>query len=202
MLPIEINFVVEGVVDAAVARRLIRSRGAIPGMERVTRGKGTFMTVLPKYNAPASFQRWLAIRDLDHDADCAPALIQSHQLQPSDFWSYRIAVREVEAWLMADRDAFADALGVRASAIPTQPEVIADPKQVVVNLARRSRKRDIRPSLVPEAGAVITIGPEYAAWMSNFAENAWDPDRACETSVIPSLVGALRSIQSIACTEE
>jgi hypothetical protein len=38
------------------------------------------------------------------------------------FWSYRIAVREVEAWLMADRVAFADALGVRVSVIPTQPE--------------------------------------------------------------------------------
>jgi hypothetical protein len=194
----EINFVVEGALDAAVARRLIRSRGGTPGMERVTRGKGTFIAVLPKYHAAARVQRWLAIRDLDHDAECAPALIQAHQLQPSDFWSFRIAVREVEAWLMADRVAFADALGVRVSAIPTQPEAIADPKLVVVNLARRSRKRDIQLGLVPEAGAGITIGPEYSAWMSNFAESTWDPDRACETAVVPSLVGALRSIQSIA----
>lgn len=198
MSPIEINFVVEGTIDAAVARRLIRLRGAIPGMERVTRGKGTFMAVLPKYNAAARFQRWLAIRDLDHDAACAPTLIRAHQVQPHEFWSYRIAVREVEAWLMADRDAFANALGVRIAAIPTQPEVISDPKLVIVNLARQSRRRDVRLGLVPEEGAGIAVGPEYAAWMSAFAENIWDPDRACETAVIPSLVGALRSIQSIA----
>jgi hypothetical protein len=99
---------------------------------------------------------------------------------------------------MADRDAFADALGVRVAAIPTQPEAIADPKLAIVNLARQSRKRDIRLGLVPEEGAGITIGPEYAAWMSHFAESTWDPDRACDTAVIPSLVGALRSIQSIA----
>jgi hypothetical protein len=202
MSPTEINFVVEGTIDAAVARKLIRSRGATPGMERITRGKGPFMAVLPKYNMAARFQRWLAIRDLDQDADCAPTLIQGHQLHPSDFWSYRIAVREVEAWLMADRAAFADALGVRVSAIPTQPEAIPDPKLTVVNLARRSRKRDIQLGLVPEAGAGITIGPEYSAWMSNFAESTWDPDRACESSVIPSLVGALRSIRSIAATVE
>jgi hypothetical protein len=198
MSPTEISFVVEGAIDAAVARKLIRSRGAIPRMERITRGKGTFMAVLPKYNAAARFQRWLAIRDLDHDADCAPALLQLHRLQHRDFWSYRIAVREVEAWLMADRDAFADALGVRVAALPTQPEAIGDPKLAIVNLARRSRKRDIRLGLVPEEGAGITIGPEYAAWMSHFAEITWDPDRACETVVIPSLVGALRSIESLA----
>ena len=198
MSPTEINFVVEGAIDAAVARKLIRSRGAIPGMERIARGKGTFMAVLPKYNAAARFQRWLAIRDLDHDADCAPALVQAHKLQPNDFWSYRIAVREVEAWLMADREAFAHALGVSVAAISTQPEAIADPKLTIVNLARRSRRRGIQLGLVPEEGAGITIGPEYSAWMSDFAESTWDPDRACETAVIPSLVGALRSIQSIA----
>jgi hypothetical protein len=110
---------------------------------------------------------------------------------------FRIAVREAEAWLMADRAAFADALGVSLVRIPDQPESLADPKLTIVNLARRSRKRAVQVGLVPEQGAGISIGPEYAAWMIDFAQNQWDPSRAVASAEVPSLERTLDAIERL-----
>src|SRR5215212_1176492 len=44
--PVDIHLLVEGSVDAAIARTLIRVCGASPGMERITRGKSTLVGVL------------------------------------------------------------------------------------------------------------------------------------------------------------
>jgi hypothetical protein len=151
--PVDIHLLVEGSVDAAIARTLIRVCGASPGMERITRGKSTLVGVLPKYNAAANFQPWLAIRDLDHDAECAPLLVQGNLPAPNPLMCFRVAVREAESWLMADREVFATAMGVSMALVPTKPKILEDPKLTVVNLARRSRRREIRLGLVPEPDA-------------------------------------------------
>lgn len=191
---------VEGVTDAAVARTLIRVGGATPGIERVTRGKSKLLADLPKYNAAAAHYPWLTIRDLDHDADCAPTLRAQTLPVVSELMCFRIAVREAEAWLIADREAFASALGVPLANVPNQPEALADPKQVVVNLARKSRKRAVRIGLVPEPSAGISIGPEYAAWMIEFAQNQWEPVRAAASGTVPSLSRTLRAVERLVKT--
>jgi hypothetical protein len=73
---LEVNYLVEGVTDAAVARTLLRVGGATPGIERIMGGKSKLLSDLPKYNAAAVHYPWLAIRDMDHDAQCAPTLRQ------------------------------------------------------------------------------------------------------------------------------
>jgi hypothetical protein len=195
--PIEINFLVEGSIDAAIARNLIRVGGAASGMERITRGKAKLVADLPKYNSAARFQPWLAIRDLNGDAPCPPLLVQNNLPDPSPLMCFRIAVREAESWLMADRDAFAAALGVNLALVPDDPEALRDPKQTVVNLARRSRKRNVRLGLVPEPGAGISIGPEYAAWMIEFADQIWSPIRASNSGAVPSLTRAINCIRRL-----
>ena len=200
----EIHYLVEGDTDAAVARRLIRACGALPGMERVTRGKAKFSSNLPKYNAAANHYPWLAIRDLDHDADCAPTLIRTALPKASPLMCFRVAVREAEAWLLGDREVLARALGIPTSQIPDQPETLSDPKFTIVNLARRSKKRAVRDGLVPVQGSGISIGPEYAAWIIDFVQSDWDPRRAIESNGVPSLGRAFRALQRLvqSATEE
>jgi hypothetical protein len=194
----EIHYLVEGDTDAAVARRLIHACGALPGMERVTRGRARFAANLPKYNAAAAHYPWLAIRDLDHDADCAPALVQAALPNVSPLMCFRVAVREAEAWLLGDREVLARALGVSTSRVPDQPEMISDPKLTIVNLARHSKKRAVRDGLVPAKGSGIAIGPEYAAWIIDFVQSDWDPLRAIAGKGVPSLERAFRAVQRLA----
>lgn len=195
--PLEVNYLVEGSTDAAVARTLIRVGGATPGAEFVMRGKSRFDANLPKYNAAAAHYPWLAIRDMDHDAACAPTLVGMNLPAASGLMCFRIAVREAEAWLLADREAFAESLGVSLVRIPAEPETLPDPKLTIVNIARHSRKRAVRIGLVPEQGAGISIGPEYAAWMIDFAQNKWNPVRAASAGTVPSLTRSIAAVERL-----
>ena len=100
----------------------------------------------------------LLLTDLDTE-DCAPKLRYDwlHGRTPHPNLIFRVAVREVEAWLMADRDRFADHLGVAASRIPSAPETEANPKQAVFNAAARSKRRGIREGIPPSG--TRRVGP-------------------------------------------
>lgn len=93
----------------------------------------------------------------------------------------RIAVREVEAWLLADRERFATFLGGAAGALPVSPEAEPDPKHSVVVVARRSKRRALREDIVPRPGSGRREGPGYASRMIEFVldkKRGWRPEVA------------------------
>ncbi|HZY41445.1 MAG TPA: hypothetical protein VFF59_05530, partial [Anaerolineae bacterium] len=67
-------------------------------------------------------------------------------------------------------------LGVAESKIPVIPDEVNDPKLLVVNLARQSRKRAIREDLVPTAGSTSQIGKNYVGQLSQFVSKEWTID--------------------------
>jgi hypothetical protein len=110
---------------------------------------------------------------------------------------FRVAVRAVESWLMADRQRFAEFLGVPLNRVPPDPDTCNDPKGVVVTLARRSRRKAIQDAIVPKPGASARVGTYYTAEMSRYVEQCWRVDKACLVS--PSLrrtVARLRAFSS------
>ena len=126
------------------------------------------------------------LTDLDSPQDCPPRLIQSWikgTLSPGFF--FRVAVMEVESWIMADRIGFADFLSIPPHRIPSPTDDILNPKEFLVSLARRSRKKAIREGLVPMSGANISVGIEYNALLSEFVREHWNLERAATVS--PSL---------------
>ncbi len=129
----------------------------------------------------------LMFTDLDSPQTCAPELIQSWvraPLNPGFF--LRVAVMEIESWIMADRDALAAFLSIPATRIPSTPDDIPQPKEFLVSLARRSNKKSLRDQLVPPRRAVTTtVGPEYNSCLSQFVRDAWNLERAAAAS--PSL---------------
>ena len=107
----------------------------------------------------------------------------------------RLAVRQVEAWLLADRESFAARFDIRRR-LPESPEAEPDPKATVVNLCRGSGSRDVRGAMVPRPESGRKVGPEYAANIRSYAEHDWDPERA-RTSA-PSLDRAILSLEKMA----
>ncbi len=104
---------------------------------------------------------YLVLTDLDN-RECAPSMIQewlpvtrNHNL------IFRIAVREVESWILADRKGFAKFLGIAQKRIPENPDDLIDPKAELIHLARASRKRDLMKDLVPREGSTARQGPAY-----------------------------------------
>lgn len=88
---------------------------------------------------------------------------------------FRLAIMEVESWILADRDGFSGYLGVASHRIPTDTDSIDNPKEFVVNLARRSRSRHIRDDLVPAPGSIVKVGPAYNPRLSAFISTQVEP---------------------------
>jgi hypothetical protein len=177
-LPVFISSAVEGQVDEAVVRRLIEFAGGVPGPTYGKSGKDQLRQSLLGFNNSARFRPWVVLTDLDHDAQCAPPLRTTLLPTPAPWLCLRIVVREVEAWFFADQQTLARFLSVSPTRIPASPETVDDPKETMVNLARHSRRRDIREDMVPRPGSGRKEGSAYASRLIEFAQGLWQPQVA------------------------
>ena len=158
-----ISAAVEGLTDEAVVRKLITQTGAVPGQVYGRMGKGALRARINGYNNAAKHAPWIVLVDLDHGADCAPSLCKDWIPARASKLCFRVAVREVEAWLLADRERVARFLSVSPSRVPSDPESENNPKQIMVNLAAQSRRKDIRNDMVPRRGSGRDVGPAYTS---------------------------------------
>jgi len=180
--PVFINVAVEGIVDEVVVKRLVGFVGGTPGGVFGKNGKSQLRTKIMGYNNAAHWSPWLVLVDLDHDAGCAPLLCDEWLPQPALNMCFRIAVHEVEAWLIADRAQIAHFLGVAQSIVPRDPETIDDPKKAMVDLAKRSRRSAIKEDMVPREGSGRPVGPAYTSRLMEFAGGTWSPEEAMNVS--------------------
>ncbi len=178
MSSIIISGAVEGVTDEVVLRSLITAIGAQPGPVYGKKGKDDLKKHLVSYNQAAKYQPWCILLDLDQDNVCAPGLRQELLPDPAEQMCFRIVIRSVEAWLMADRERLATFLAIGLSNIPTDVEALSNPKETMVNLARRSRKCAIKQDMEPRQGSGRSVGPRYAARIIEFVTDTthgWRP---------------------------
>ena len=198
---ISINAVVEGSLDEAVVRRLTQYAGIDLGLILGKKGKSYILEKIAGLNSAAGkFLPWFVLLDLDNDEDCAPPAARKWLPSPSQYLCFRIAVREVETWLLADREKFSDYLGVDRSSIPDNPEIIPDPKGFVVNLAKSSKRRDVRDLIVPTIESGRKEGRAYTSILSEFVQGvkqagAWRPDIASNHS--DSLRRCIKSLEDM-----
>lgn len=177
-----VSAAVEGVIDDAVVRRLLLETKHVPGPIHIKNGKPNVLKNLGGYNSAAKLSPWVVLLDLNGDADCAPSFIEAHLESPAKHMLLRLAVRQVEAWLLADRVRLARFLHVSQARVPRDPDFLADSKCALVDLARHSSDRRVREGLVPTAGSGIKVGPAYVAMLIDYIEHRWVPATACERS--------------------
>ncbi|MDW8326371.1 MAG: hypothetical protein RMK99_07380 [Anaerolineales bacterium] len=197
-MPVTISAAVEGPTDEAVVTKLIAHVGALAGPVYGKNGKPHLRQHIGGYNNAARHSPWIVLVDLDHDADCAPPLRNEWLPQPAPLLCFRVVVRAVEAWLLADAEALSSFLGVARTRVPNQPEALEDPKAVMVNLARQSRRRDIRIDMAPREGSGRPVGPAYASRLIEFVSGYWRPDVAAANA--DSLTRTIRCLRRIAET--
>lgn len=187
--------VVEGPTDAAVAERLLEHVGLALGPVYGLRGKAYNDQRLKGYNNAARFAPWLVLRDLDRDGPCASALVDALLPAPSSHMRFRVAVREMEAWLLADAGALSRHLSVPIGQIPSNPDDLPDPKRALVQIAQRSSKREIRRDMAPRAGSGAMVGPGYTTFVVEFARTRWRPEVAAIQS--PSLARCIAALKTL-----
>jgi hypothetical protein len=188
---------VEGNLDEAAAFRIIEVTGHTPGTCYGKRGSGYIKNKVRGFNSAAQSTYYLALIDfMDTESSCPPEVVTSWVPNRQAKMLFRVVVREMESWLLADRDNLAKFLKVRADKIPTNPETVYDPKLELINLARRSISARIRSALVPEIGSTAQVGRLYNSEMRIFIETLWDINAA--RNYAPSLDKCLRRLESLA----
>lgn len=187
-----VTIAVEGSIDEVVARRLLEKTGHSAGPVYGRTGKGEIDRAIRGYNKAAKFLPWFVLRDLDTDG-CVRQLVATLLPDRERKMVFRVAVHEVEAWLLADRAAFAKYFGVSETRVPENPDTIADPKQAIVNIAPSSRFRTIREGMVPRSNR--GVGPGYDDILIEFVQTEWNILRAQRAS--DSLARCVRALESL-----
>ena len=159
------------------------------------RGNGKIKRQINAYNRASEYGYYFVITDLDNN-DCAPSLIRDWlPATPNNQLLFRVAVHEVESWLLADRGNFASFFSISPNLVPLDPDNEADPKRTVISLAKKSRKKEIREAIVPVDDYAIN-GPGYNIQLQSFIQNIWNIDSARKNS--PSLDRTIRVFEKIA----
>lgn len=161
-------------------------------------GNGYLRTNLDKFRQISDRMPLLLLTDLD-TFPCANALRAewlSGVAIPAQF-KFRVCVREIEAWLMADRQSFANLLGVPINRVPASPDDLADPKRTLLHLAREG-SRAVRSDLLIQRGAVASQGLGYNRLLGEFVATQWNLIDAATNS--DSLSRAIARLQEVAAS--
>jgi hypothetical protein len=193
--PVPVNILAEDILCEYLARKLLLSfsdRFTI-GVSYLGNGFGYIKDRLPGFNRASRGMPLFAIADLVED--CAPKQVDEwlHDVRERNF-VFRIAVKESEAWILADKEGFSGFLGISRNLIPDNADIIVDPKRSLINLARKSVRRNLREAIVPRPHSTAEIGPDYNGRLSEFVEKSWDPYRASHNS--SSLNRAIKALEN------
>jgi len=192
---IPVNLAVEDELSDVVLRRILTylNRGYAVGVTYGRTGFGYLRSTIRGWNRAARGRPFIVLTDLD-TYPCPPALIQNWLDGPqSPNLLLRVAVREVESWLLADRENLSRYLRVPDAHMSAKPDQLNDPKRALIALATRSRSSHIRARIVPKHGSTAKQGPEYNAALSEFVRNHWDIAASEQNS--PSLSRTMRQLR-------
>jgi len=178
--PIPLNLAVEDALTESLFEKILRTIPTSYAVRTIYNrgGYGYLKRTINGFNNAAKGIPFLIGTDLD-TYPCPPALLTDWMKRPKhhNLMVY-VAVREAEAWVLADKDNFAKFLGIRSTLIPDNVENIADPKREVIRLASKARRKDLRDDLCPPPDSTRKVGPNYNARLSSFVQQLWDPTTA------------------------
>ncbi|HEU0178839.1 MAG TPA: DUF4276 family protein [Blastocatellia bacterium] len=179
-----IHTLVEGLMDESVANRLIKMAGHTPGTCFGKKGYAKIQAKVRGFNQTSVGANYLVLVDfMDTGLGCPAEVVSQWVPHRRPNLLFRIVVRELESWLLADKENLADFLNVSVAKISADPEQLKDPKLTLVNLARSSRSKSIREALVPDPDSVTAKeGRLYTSEMVRFIQERWDITNARDNS--------------------
>jgi hypothetical protein len=180
--PIPINIAVEDELLETMAVRILSeiNRNYATNTVYNRGGFGYLKKNISAFNfAARAGTPYLVMTDLD-DQLCPSELIRSwlQNTERNPNLLIRVAVREAEAWLLADDNKLPTCIGVSSSLFPGEVEQLPNPKGKLLELIGRSKQRGLKKRLCPAPGSTAKIGPEYNAFFAEFVLYKWDFDRA------------------------
>lgn len=133
------------------------------------------------------------------DADQAPCVVTQRNAwipaHPAPRFSLRLIVREAEAWILADHEGLSKFALLSPALMQRLPDEIDDPKQELLRLIRRSKRRDLKDEMLPRKASTSPVGLGYNIHLTQFVREYWSAERAMERS--PSLARSIPRIVNL-----
>ena len=176
----------EDQLSEAIALRLIAEVATPHHITHKLRkgGVGYLRTKMDSWRQMAEHQVMMVLTDLDH-ADCLVEFRDQwfNAKQPPANLLLRVAVREVESWVLADHAAMRALIGPKG-VLPPMPDLLADPKQMLLRLAKNAHNQ-VRQDLLKTIDGNLSPGVGYNSRLTQWVNSTWSPQRAADRS--PSL---------------
>lgn len=187
----------EDPLSEAVVLKILKSLGVDYGTPQLLGmgGSGNLKSRMKSWVQMASFSTVILLTDLD-EVVCPVKLVSDWlgNYEKPDNLIFRVAVKEVEAWLLADSSAAKALLGSKLK-LPNCVDELIDPKQHLLQAAKFSKK-SIREELIRYDGSNVYQGLGYNNLLSGWVAEEWCPVKASELS--PSLGRAINEIKRAA----
>lgn len=145
-------------------------------------GFGYLKSKLPSLCGISKTQPVILFTDLDR-CECPKILINNwfKGMDKPKGLLFRVVVREIESWVLADHKAFSEYFGISAAKLPQDPDSILDPKATLLKLVGGSR-RELKEAMIAKKGALAIQGVGYNTILGDFIRTSWSPQRAQERS--------------------
>ena len=181
MEKIPINIVCEDDCSEATIKKIIAMRSDLEiGTIYKKRGRNYIQENINFFNEVAEVTPYIVFSDLDFDT-CAPNLIRTWlRKKKHDNLLFRIAVPEVEAWLIADTQNFSRYFEVPKQEIRQDVELLYDAKKYLFHIIGKHCKKDIQNDILPKGTS--TVGKGYNKRMLIYISRYWNPMNAKENS--------------------
>ncbi|MDO4569611.1 MAG: hypothetical protein Q4D38_04425 [Planctomycetia bacterium] len=179
----------------AVVQKLFSLRKDLSIGENIhCNGQGKIKKRILSYNLMAKNGKpAFVVTDLDQK-ECPATLISEWlgDVPVSENLLFRVAVREVESWVLADISSITRFLGVGKKLIPENTDTLPDPKAFLIQLAKKSKKRDIK-GIIPRNESA-SIGLDYNHQLCRFVQEHWRIENAILHS--PSLKRSVERLKN------
>jgi hypothetical protein len=190
-----LHLAVEDQLSELMLRRVVARRSGLQiGLVFSRGGYGYLRMRACAFNQAAEHIPFLLLTDLDKGR-CAPKLVREWlgDRPRHPHFLLRVAVPEVESWLLADSEGLQRFLGLRGTRDFSEPEGLADAKAQLLALAERASPRHLREGLVRrDKHGQRHQGPNYNGALGHFVQDRWDFQRAA--SRCPSLARLIRAV--------
>ncbi len=197
-MTIQVYIATEDVPSEQVAQKLIEAANMQVAYRFRSNGRTYLEKNFGKYINLAKREAVLLIADFDRSTPktpCPSRLIEEWlggKEKPVKLLA-RVAVHEIESWLLADEEAFRRFLGGSVR-IPANCDEIDDPKLFILNAARKKKRLGREGFFRIDPGG-LRPGVEYNAMLSEWIASEWSPERASKKS--PSLKRAIERLDDL-----
>ncbi|WP_141259237.1 DUF4276 family protein, partial [Pseudomonas aeruginosa] len=141
------------------------------------RGFGYLRQKMEAFNSIASYMPVIVLTDLDTSRTVYDLRKKWLPKNKSENLIFRIAVREIESWILADSESFSEFLGVSKAVIPRAPDELANPKDKLLELVKKSSKRSLKEEMLPAKNSSSPIGLGYNVNLCSYVEGDWSFER-------------------------